>query len=250
MTTERYIELIHGEIDGVNTPAESAELQKIVRDDGAAREFQEHMQQLAGTLDLVDDVEAPEGLRESIRAGIVPRAAASPHPIRQRFFSPAAGFRLAAALAAGLILGLLAGPWVFDHEVAWNPSDFAGSMTPPVNGSAVPQLRFDRDLVSGTVQLVEEEDRILVTFDVSARAPMDLIFDYDFEKSIFKGFFRREGAFDADTREGRFVVSGSGEFAGTLALERTDPSETTVTLEYRRDGELLGTEVLRTGTLE
>jgi len=250
MTTERYIELIHGEIDGVNTSAESAELQKIVQDDDAAREFQEDMKRLAGTLNRVEDVEAPDGLRESICAQIVPQSPAAPLPFSQRVFPVASGFRVAAALAAGLVLGLLIGPWVSNNEAAWNPTDFAGSMTPGATGSGAPQLEFEHEIVSGTVQLVEQDGRILVMFDISARSPVDLVLDYETGKAGLTGFARREGTFDSVARDGRFVVSGSGDLAGTVALERTDPSETTVRLEYRRDGELLGTEVLRVGALE
>lgn len=250
MSTERTIELIHGEIDGTNSPGESAELRKIIERDDTAREFQQDMKRLAAVLNRVEDAEIPQGLSDSIRSAIASRTSpATPLPFRKnkiRIFMGASGLRLAAALAAGLVVGLIAGPRIFNDDAGWNPADLGGSMMP---GSAIDHVaetvQLDADRVSGTIHATQSDARLLVFLDISAQAPVEVAVGYDPGKIGFTGFTRREGKFDAvEAGDGQFIVRGEGDLRCTLMLERLAPGQTTLRLEYRRDGALLGKTLL------
>ncbi len=248
MSTERTIELIHGEIDRTNSPSESSELQKIIERDGTAREFQDDMKRLDEVLNGVEDAEVPQGLRESIRSAIASRTrVAAPLPFRKnKIFTGASGLRLAAALAAGLVLGLIVGPRMFNKVSGWNPADYGGSM---MHGSATDRIaepvEFDADRLSGTIRTTQSDVRLLVSFVISAQAPAEVVLEYDPGKIGFTGFARQEGTFDAvEAHDGQFIVSGEGDLRWTLVLERMDPAETMLRLEYRRDGALLGKTLL------
>jgi anti-sigma factor RsiW len=222
MSTERYIELIHGEIDGVNTPAESAELRKIVENEGAAKDFQEYMKRLAVALDRVEEAEAPEDLREAIRSRIEPRSTApAALPLRKGVFSAAPGFRIAAALAAGLVLGLFVGPRVFNDD-SLNPADVAGSMLPAAAAPVAAPVEIEHEIVQGTVEAVREKDRIVVSYDLSSSQPVELALD-----------------------DGRYRVSGSGRISGTITLDGADSGVAKVRLEVSSGEISLGAGILR-----
>ena len=240
MSTERHIELIHGEIDGTNSPAESSELQQIIERDGSAREFQEEMKQLTEVLGRVEVAEVPEDLRESIRSRIATRTnVVAPVPLRKNKM----GLPLTAALAAGLVLGLFVGPRLFNDAGGWNPEDLGGSMTP---GSRLTEpVELDADGLSATIRATQNGVRLLVAFDISAQAPIELTLEYDSGKIELTGFARRGGHFEVvEARGGQFIIHGDRDFRGNLLLERMDATATSLRLKGRRDGVLLGEETL------
>lgn len=246
MSTERYIQLIHGEIDATNSPAESSELQGIIKRNGTAREFQEDMKRLAEVLNRVEDAEVPQGLRESIRSKIASRTVSPPLAFRKnktRILTGAAGFRLSAALAAGLVLGLIVGPRIFNDAGRWNPSDFGGSM---MRGSRLTEpVELDADRFSAKIRGAQNGVVLVVSFDISAQAPVEVALEYDPGKIELTGFARRGGQFDVvEARDGQFIIHGDRDFRGNLMLERMDPAATALRLKARRDGTLLGEELL------
>jgi hypothetical protein len=246
VSTERYIELIHGKIDGTNSPVESSELQKIIERDGTAREFQEDMMQLNEVLKRVEDAEVPTGLRDSIRSRIASRTVSPPLPYRPnkaRTLTLASAFRLSAALAAGLVLGLIVGPRVFDGAGGWNPDDLGGAM---MRGSVLTEpVDLNADRFSATIRGTQNGVQLLVSFDISAQAPVEVALEYDPRKIELTGFARRGGHFDVvEARDGQFVIHGDKDFRGNLLLERKDPAATVLRLKARRDGALLGEELL------
>ena len=248
MSDERHIELTHGEIDGTNSLAESAELRGLVERDPTAREFLQDMKQLSEVLDRVEDAEVPQGLRGSIRSAIAASKDVSPPiPLRKRkprIPAGTPGLRLATALAAGVVLGLIVGPRIFNDAGGWNPSDFGGAM---MRGSRITEpVDLDADRFSAAFRGVQNGDRLLVTFDIEAQAPAEVTVEYDIGKFELTGFARRGGHFDVlEARDGRFIIHGEQDFRGNLLLERLDPAETTLRLSIRRDGAQLDEELLK-----
>lgn len=248
MSSERIIELIHGEIDGVNTPEQSAELERAVRDEGSMAELRDDMKRLAGVLDRVDEVEPPEGLSQAIRERIVPRdVSPAPLPFRKRVFPAAPGLRVAAALAAGLIVGLLAGPWVFRGGAGLETGDLVGTMAPSAHAG---QARLEHEWVRATVRATREDGRVLVKLDVDARAEVGVELEYDPAAAGFSSFTRENGDFDVEARAGRFLIRGTGDLGGTLALDTSDEGREALRVVFRKGEEVLGVESIRPDVFE
>lgn len=66
MTDERLDDLIHGSVDGTNTPAENEELRVCVEADPAAAARMRDIERLNDVLSRVPTLDPPEGLREDI----------------------------------------------------------------------------------------------------------------------------------------------------------------------------------------
>lgn len=78
MLTQDQIELIHREIDGENSPVDSAAFRSLVEREPQARALASDLRHLAGLLDKVPDRAPPPGLRAAIVNAIGPAARASP----------------------------------------------------------------------------------------------------------------------------------------------------------------------------
>jgi anti-sigma factor RsiW len=242
VNNERYIELIHGEIDGTNSPNETRVLQRLLGHDDEAREFHGDMKQLTEILDRVEDADLPKGLRDQIRSEISARPAVQP-AVAPRRWTPGSALRISVALAAGLILGLLIGPRLLDPGQTWDPADFSGAMT---SGSRVTDpVEIDLDGFSATIHGVQNGDRILVSYDISSETPVEVELTYDPGKIDLTGFVRRGGRFDViQARDGRFIIEGDHEFRGNLLFERIDPATTSLRLQARRNGSVIGEDLL------
>ena len=121
MTEKRYTELIHGEIDGTNSPSETTELGDFLAEDTQARQFHGEMIQLQQVLGQVEEVAPPGGLRGSILAAIDAGDSASPVPIPFRKSPTVKGvatLRYVAVMAAGLVLGMVLGSNTWSVPVA------------------------------------------------------------------------------------------------------------------------------------
>lgn len=240
MNDDRITELVHGEIDGVNSPEESAELRRKIMRDPAARELHDDMKQLTDALDRMGEEESPADLRDSILEALPNRSrteSTSTHEVP----SPTR-WHLPAALAAGLVLGLIIGPLVINDSAEVDPSDVVGTI-----GSRLTEpVELDADRFSGTFRGVQNDTRILVTFDVEAQGPVEVTLEYDPTAVDLTGFARRGGRFAVvEARDGRFIVEAENDFRGNLNLERITPATTALQLTIARDGEVIGSDSLR-----
>ncbi len=113
MIPQRYLELMHGEIDGVNTPAASGELQGYLEAHAEARAHFHDLKRTAAALAAMPDEQPPAYLRGRILTAIDELAAARrerPRPAAVRFPrlpGPRPALRYAVCGAAGLALGLV-----------------------------------------------------------------------------------------------------------------------------------------------
>lgn len=112
---ERLIELVNGELDGTNTPEESAELERTLDTDSSVRTYFEETKSLFGALRDVPDAEPPPGLKHRIMESISREAASAEPPAPRllstlkQLFEPVLGrpaWAMSYAFAAGLLVGI------------------------------------------------------------------------------------------------------------------------------------------------
>ncbi len=130
---ERTNDLIQLHADGALAGAERAELDAALTADRQARESMESFQTLVRELDALPRIDPPPLLvarvMRSVRASHAPAAATRPRADRRRVLL-VAGY----AAAAGLVLGLLAGPLLMRADRFRNaalPASVAGAMGTP-----------------------------------------------------------------------------------------------------------------------
>jgi hypothetical protein len=109
MIEKRYIELINGEIDGVNTPEESSELRRYFDTHPEAQRYYDELKELGRTFSEMNDLDPPGELREAILASVASR---SRKPKRESYLArirewlaPPARPRYALAFVTGVLVG-------------------------------------------------------------------------------------------------------------------------------------------------
>ena len=113
--TERTTELVNGELDGINTSSESAELATILAEDVSAKAFFDETAALFGALGSVPDEDPPMELKQRIMESITSETAAvaAPSPgimdAIQNVLQPIIrrpAWAMSYAFAAGILVGI------------------------------------------------------------------------------------------------------------------------------------------------
>lgn len=210
---DRTIELIHGSIDGSNTPEDERELQRLLAASDAARREHEQLLSLQARLAAEPSFEPPAGLHESILARTT-LPAARVVPLRPRRAWLGAAVALAAA-AAGVALLLGRGP-----EVAkLDPAVLAGTIGRAADARA-PALRFDEPAISGAISLRHANGIHAIEIDLDAAHPVTILASAAGAPLGIAGFVRLDGEPDEVTEsEGRTRLLHHGSQHYALVLE-------------------------------
>lgn len=174
------------EIDETVSPGEREKLRAHLEKNPSAREHFDALRRMALLFGRTDEIDPPSELRgrilqalqratppEAVRAGLFDRIGA--------FFSPRPAWRLAAAAAAGILMGIAAYHFVSRDRGASGSGDesvFYGTMS--VNGGAKQGevLRIDAPGVTGTLELRGEGSRVLAQISVSSQEDIEIVIEY------------------------------------------------------------------------
>ncbi len=202
MTDDRVLELIHREIDGDNSAAESAQLQERLAADPEVRRCCEDFRRLSASLDGMPLSEPPPGLAADILAAIRgKRAGGAPSGEWRSRRSPAWGYvKYAYALAAGLLLGALLSPPLLDRIRGWSTSevgDLLGTMArsgQPSEPKWHESIDFGAIKGRGTVRLLQSGKLTLAELELRGDTPGQVILEFDAARLELRGFEQPGGA--------------------------------------------------------
>lgn len=233
MIEERYLELIHAEVDGELPDAERAELSRYLLANPEARAFREQLRSVCAALDGIEQVEPPQGLKDSIIQAIAaqgPHGRIVPRPVGR----PSLALRYAAAFAGGLLVSAIAFQIGFESRDGLVLHELVGTMARPgVTGAVerIDSIRLDHARLRGEVSLYATGTALVLTFDVAPRQDTDVVVD----------FGQREERFSwnatEDSRPLRHAVA-LGE------IGQSGRAGEVVTIRFLAEGELLHEGVL------
>jgi anti-sigma factor RsiW len=193
MIEKRYLELIHKEIDGENSPEERAALQGYLSANQSARELFEELQQLSGFFDQMEEAAPPEDLGKSILSDIQARQY---RRTAEAFRSERAAVKMSAwkwayAFAAGLILGALLAPLalqVWQGNSSQGFSQLLGTLSRKdvIQGAAVHGI-VKGEGVDGTVQIKHSNTQLLIELELASRQPVEVVIQHDAKRLRFNG---------------------------------------------------------------
>ena len=167
---QRTIDLIHGDIDGLNSPEEQRELLQRLDASPEARREHARMRALCELLDSAPECELPRGVRDSILAGLPrqpvrPSAVNSSRPRRGRMGAVA----VLAATVAGVAIMLVHVP----APQQLDPSALAGTIGRPAAGTA--SLGLDTPGISGAISAQRHERGLTIDIDLHADRPISVV---------------------------------------------------------------------------
>jgi len=245
----KFVELMHAEIDGMNSERESRELQAFLEGNPGARETFAGLQRLDETLAAVGLTEPPVGLRDRIihalpsdstsqSAGLIQRLRAA-WPERR------VAVRYAYAIAAGVVIGLAGYHWAI-HSPGLPQADsnrIVGTLVPHelvLDSTVLRQLEINEADVSGTVRLGRSGDGVSIEFDLDAPIPVEAVLAYDAAAMGVSGLTRSLDAvrtLEVGEDEIRWTIHGHQQLA--IFFDTTQAAETTLELQLLVSGDLV-----------
>ena len=199
MTLEpRYLELMHAEIDGVNSERESSELRVFLASNPEAQAQLAQLRTLASVLARLEEADPPADIKINVLNAVRSRKTRGETRRLQRLWSAWPSGRVVLrygyAAAAGLLLGIAAGRWAATGPAGGrgiDPSELAGTMTRLESTSAshvIGQVDLDLPGIKGTARVRPSEAGFTVEFDVDSRGPVRVVLGYDPAALGFRGF--------------------------------------------------------------
>ena len=181
MIDEKYLELIHADIDGELPEQQRAELSRYLLANPEARAFREELRRVCAALDGIEQVEPPEGLRESILEALSAQRAARRFAMPRVFRTSPLALRYAAAFVGGLLVSAIAFQVGTESRDGLGVSELVGTMAAREGASEAVRadaIKLDLQQVGGAVNLYEAGSVLVLEFDLAPRQPIEVVAAY------------------------------------------------------------------------
>lgn len=232
------IELIHREIDGANTPAESAAFRSLIEEDPEAKALEADLRHVTQLLDRVEDSEPPRHLKRAILDALLQqvRATSGWEAFVNHSRTVLDGFRkrprfaLASALCVGLVVGFAAHA-ALEGTILTDQSDTArltGTFFEPRTADesgTIDEVTIDIDEGSGRVGVRTAQDVVFVELELDAEQALEIRLTFDEGTYVLRGFSRlRSDAGSYITAEpGLIRITTSGANTHAFILNQEGP---------------------------
>lgn len=221
---EKYLELIHAEMDGEATKKELATLREYLASDPEAQRVRAELAKLTNVLDQVEEVETPSDLHTSILAGLPPRRpgleTVAQNSSLWRLRIPF--IRYGYALAAGLLLGAALTGIAFRNLSTQEKSDIYGTLGVRENAPryvAVERMNLDSPDLGGSVDLSRSGSNSMIVFDLHGQQAVEVELGFDGGQAGLASFNQRPGAIRSfEARGGIISFQSEGKQRSTVIL--------------------------------
>lgn len=244
---EQHLDLIHQEIDGINSDEESARLREHLKKEPEAEQLYADLSQLNDVLAQVEDVAPPEGLRQELLESVAARRPDAAVALRRPSGRGSLVLRYGYLLAAGLLLGVGLHAWWVGHDAAPELPGVSGTMAPPATTSLLlGQTRIGTNTLQGSLQVRRWGSGYQVELQLDAVRPVDVVLGYEAASLGLAGFSRAGGEFlPLAAREGRVEWTHDGASEYTLQFLAKNTEGSSLTVEFSEAGQRIAGEVLR-----
>ena len=254
---ERLTELIHGEVDGVNDAAATAELKKHLATDSSAQAELDALKRLTGRLDAIEAVEPPSHMFHRILAAVpFGRLERPTHPQRDGIGAWLSGlfprFRLryVATFATGLVAGFVLLWAAVAGDRVDRPLDISNlygtmrSIDTSDGFAVVGSVGIDAGTVRGEVRLHESDRKLLA--EISLNTPDEIEWVLKYGDASFEGFRQIEGATGTlRAADNTMTVSHTGNGRYLLFFTQEGDADGSMSIEIFSSGNLLYHKDLR-----
>ena len=204
MIEEKYIELINKEIDGVNSPKDSAKLEEYLTKNTEAQELYSELVMTSNMLNNVNELEPHPNLKKNILNSIqwdkytvkASKARRNPFESLINALQFNFNFKYAYAFAVGLIMGIVTYS-LFVENVQRNTStdisDLYGTMILkgiPESFEIANYIEINLDEVYGTINIRYSKDIVLAELNLKTQQEIEMVFEFDEDDIRFNGFIQ------------------------------------------------------------
>lgn len=257
MIDDKYIELMHREIDGQCSERERAELEAYLKENPEANRHYEELMAVARMLGSVEELEPPPELRESIFSAVFDRTGRREEKETSVSFVEALRLtfnrKFAYAFTAGLVVGICLFALLFRAVPSRVPGDLDhlyGTLATTERQAGLfttDPIDFSLPEVSGSLHIQHTSDAVVVTVKVSSESRVQIVFEYkdDFHFEGLRALDNRDYALRVTSNRAELTHVGSREYVAVLkgCLE----TQTTIGLKVLAEGSLLFEEAILLG---
>jgi len=216
------IESIHREVDGLNTPDESAAVRSLVEKSPEARRQYEQLRVINSALARIERVAPPDTLRPAILKAVAPRTGAPGSAGGARGWANRRWAPVKLGYAASFVLGIVAVGLVTTVRNATEvtPADqMVGTLAPKPASVTVDTWKLDGKDLAGSFEMVRRQGQAVVEFTLDSTGPVDIALTCGSGCSDMRGFMRRAGhetAIRSDS--GRLTVATQGLYSAEVVV--------------------------------
>jgi len=235
---EDQLELIHQEIDGANSEVESARLREHLRNDPDAEQLHADLSQLNNVLKQVEDVPAPEGLRQNLLAALAAQRPTPTDGLRLPVRRGGLVLRYGYFLAAGLVLGVALHAWWAGRTSGPELPGVSGTMAPPTATSPVlEEIQIAQESLHGSAQLRRWESGYVLDLHLESPRQVDVVVGYGTGPLGLVGFTQTDGGLRAlAAHEDRVEWPHEGVHDYTLRFRGQAGDGASITLRFHEQG--------------
>jgi hypothetical protein len=214
---QKTIDLIHGDIDGLNSPEEQRELLRRLEASPEARQEHARMRVLCQLLDSAPACEPPQELTDSILAAIPRPAAARVAVVNTN--RPRRGWMGAAVALAATVAGVAVLLVRVPAPEQLDVSALAGTIGRPAANAGTASLGLDSPGISGAITAQRHERGFTIDIDLDADRPISVVADSTGVPLELAGFLPLDGSPARVSESGGSIrVLHSGKQHYTLVL--------------------------------
>jgi hypothetical protein len=250
MIDEKYLELIHAEIDGEISASGRELLQQHLESNPDSQAFFEDMKKISDFFDEADTRQPPPQLRADILESIPkPRKDNSFRLFGLGWLSPV-NLRYTTAFATGALVVLAAvslKSWTDRSPL--DMSDLVGTMTRHeslAGASTADRIALDLEQLTGSVSLQRSNSFLVIEFDLDSTQVVEVMASFEGSNIRFSGVAQLEDGPTTVTADGQsFSLLNDGEQKYAIFLNNPGDMQTEIELKFFADGKLIHESGLR-----
>ena len=237
MIDEKYIELIHKEIDGIIQPGELGMLKAYLNENPEAQTLYRELQQTVQLLNQVEEIEPSLNLKERIMSSIDSNKSEAPRPqkatvsfMSRWFVKPAYTFAL------GVIAGLLVYGLVVENMIQKHSPDTNGlygtiGIDENMGSKKAEKVSVMLPEIKGTISMRQAENAVRLEANLTTPYECDIILEYDPSQIRFDGM-PMQGRYAVLENSDQFVrIKSSGQIQYKMYFTRLTQNPAPVTVK-------------------
>jgi len=241
---EKYIELMHADIDGAASKEQMAALEEYLATHPEAQRARAELKKLTEVLSQVEPIESPADLRKNIMAEVRRRHSVLDFGLgnrRARLQIPL--IRYGYALAAGVLLGVVLTGVASKSLSPVEKSDVYGTMMSPKNAGhyvVAEQMKLAAPGLAGSVELSRSGDNEMIVFDLSSGQPAEVELRFDGGQVGLKGFSQEPNNIRSfDAKQGSISFRSEGRQSSTVILASDHRARLPLNVRFYVGGKLV-----------
>ena len=216
---QRYVELIHADIDGEISESERADLNEFLQQSEEGRSLRDELGSLCQAISSAKYVDPPPHLRHLIMESVklAPKHQEASSKLTAIFWLPPVRYAGAFAAGALLTLAFVGSDWASRHAFD-DVTELVGTIseTAPEPITTDGSMRLTMNEIAGIVSVSNAGPILIVDFDIVSHEPVRIVADFSDRDIWFQGFAQLQSpatTVTADTGQITLITEGRRRYA-------------------------------------